>query len=151
MIEKKARVIRAENHRVWVRPAQSSCESCQGGCHAMWRWFCRHEPGLWIENTKHAQVGDTVIIAISEQALVQGSVWAYLVPLLLLLIGAWLGQVLDGVLFNSQRELITIAGGVAGLFFGFGVASWKTASPRVVSRLNPVMVRRIRSIELATS
>ena len=104
MIVERARVISASDSALWVEAIQrSSCGVCvaQKGCGQ--RLLARLSgkairlrvlPGE--RPVSSFQPGETVEIGIPEQVVVGGSLLIYALPLLLLFLGAWFGQLLSG-------------------------------------------------------
>jgi len=96
----------------------SSCESCslKSGCgqSTMNKLSANHCLELDVENSLGAKPGDEVLIAIPEQGLLNASLRIYLIPLVLMLIGALAGDMLF-----AGHELWTMLLAFSGLSFGF--------------------------------
>lgn len=111
MVENSARVTRVEAGIAWVRPeSPSSCGACGGkGCGSSLLVSMLHprEPEYPVRNPIGAAPGEAVVVGIEEGALLSAAFAGYLVPLLLLLLGAMAGARLS--------EWASVAGGVAGL------------------------------------
>jgi sigma-E factor negative regulatory protein RseC len=112
MIETPARITRLEGDSAWVvSAAPSSCGACAGkgcGSSVFARVLHPDEPEYRVDNPIGAQVGEAVVVGLPDGALLGAAVSGYLVPLLLLLAGAALGQQLGG-------ELGAVSGGLVGL------------------------------------
>lgn len=112
MIETPARIRRLEGEHAWVvAAAPSSCGACGGkGCGSSLfaRVLHADEPEYRVENPIGAAVGEAVVVGLPDGALLGAAVSGYLVPLLLLLLGAGAGQHFVG-------ELGAVAGGLLGL------------------------------------
>jgi sigma-E factor negative regulatory protein RseC len=112
MIETPARITRLDGDGAWVvSAAPSSCGACAGkgcGSSVFARVLHPDEPEYRVDNPIGAQVGEAVVVGLPDGALLGAAVSGYLVPLLLLLVGAALGQHLAG-------ELGAVAGGLVGL------------------------------------
>lgn len=112
MIETPARITRLDGDSAWVvGAAPSSCGACGGkGCGSsiFARVLHADEPEYRVENPIGAEVGDPVVVGLPDGALLSAAVSGYLVPLLLLLLGAGIGQQFSG-------ELGAITGGLVGL------------------------------------
>jgi sigma-E factor negative regulatory protein RseC len=132
MIENPARVVRLEGDLAWVRPeSPSSCGACGGkGCGSsiFVRMLHPREPEYAVLNPISAEAGELVVVGIEEGALLRAALSGYLVPLLLLILGAVLGSV--------WGEPQAVAGGLAGLV---AAALWLRRQ-RVAAA--PVIVRR---------
>lgn len=112
MIETPARVLRTDGTTAWVvSAAPSSCGACGGkGCgstvfNRLWQ---PGEPEYAVANPIHAQAGDAVVVGLEDGALMHAAMRVYLLPLVLVMAGAALGQSLAG-------EPAAILGGVTGL------------------------------------
>ncbi len=120
--ETLARVVRAEEAWIWVEPvAQHGCDSCgaKGACGTSvlaGLFSARHAP-IKLPNTLAAQVGDQVVLTLSERALLRQSLWAYGVPLVGFFAGALVGQEL------GSTDLYVLLGAVSGMAAGW----WLTA------------------------
>jgi len=116
MIETPARITRLEGDSAWVvSAAPSSCGACgakPGGKGCGSSLFARvlhaDEPEYRVDNPIGAAVGETVVVGLPDGALLGAAVSGYLVPLLLLLLGAGVGQQFAG-------ELGAVSGGLVGL------------------------------------
>lgn len=112
MIESHARICRLEGERAWVvAAAPTSCGACGGkGCGSSLfaRVLHADEPEYQVDNAIGAAVGESVVVGLPDGALLGAAVSAYIVPLLLLVLAALLGQQFAG-------ELGAVAGGLCGL------------------------------------
>lgn len=118
MLETSATVVQVEGQLTLVKPDQSGCEQCQGkGCGAskLSQLFCRTTRQFQVENSIHANVGDKVIVSIGDGEILKGVGLIYALPLLLLIVGAILGDTLA----IAQRDLYSAVGAVTGLAAGF--------------------------------
>ncbi|CAL1239378.1 SoxR reducing system RseC family protein [Candidatus Methylocalor cossyra] len=147
MIEEEAVVAGVEaGGRVWVeKPRRSACGSCAQPCGTagIAEWFGQTTARLAVLSPSDLElrVGDRVVVGITEEALVMGSLGAYLLPLLGLLVGAVLGKTLAVGLAGFPADAAAAVGGFAGL--GGTIAFLRQA--RVLSRreLQPVVLRKI--------
>jgi sigma-E factor negative regulatory protein RseC len=134
MIETPARITRLEGGSAWVTSAApSSCGACGGkGCGSSLFARVLHpdEPEYRVDNPIGAQVGDDVVVGLPDGALLNAAIAGYLVPLLLLLVGAVVGQQFFG-------ELGAVGGGLCGL----GLAALHLTRRRAPVA-NPVVLRR---------
>ncbi|MDD5364087.1 MAG: SoxR reducing system RseC family protein [Gallionellaceae bacterium] len=132
MLENSARVVRVEGDLAWVlTESPSSCGACGGkgcGSSTFVRMLHPREPEYAVLNPISAQAGETVVVGIEEGALLQAAISGYLVPLMLLLLGALLGGI--------WGELQAVAGSVAGLMIA---ALWLK---RRRSLPSPVILRK---------
>jgi sigma-E factor negative regulatory protein RseC len=134
MIETPARITRLEGDCAWVvSAAPTSCGACAGrgcGSSVFARVLHADEPEYRVDNPIGAAVGEPVVIGLPDGALLHAAILGYLVPLLLLLAMAALGQRFGG-------ELGAMAGGLCGL----GLAALYLKR-RGTAGVNPVILRR---------
>jgi sigma-E factor negative regulatory protein RseC len=118
MIEQQAKVIAQDDKTIWLEAErQSTCSKCQvrQGCgtamleNHVGKRFSR----IAVANIHDVTIGDEVHLAIPEEALLQGTFMMYIVPLLMMFLGAVVAHS-----FNLN-ELFEIFFGFVGLFGGF--------------------------------
>lgn len=124
MIEETGKVISLDSGKVWVEIVrQSACNSCaaQKGCgHSVLDKIYegrRHQ--VMASTDIKLEVGDEVILGVSENIVFKGSFMLYLVPLLSTLGGMWLAGMLTTVVNFHQDVLSALGAGV-----GIGVGAW---------------------------
>jgi sigma-E factor negative regulatory protein RseC len=126
MLETRAIIVQVNGKYALVQGSQTnSCEQCSGkGCGArtLSQLFCRKSRQYQVANPISANVGDEVVISVADGALLRGIGLVYLLPLLLLVMGAMLGGVL--VEQPGQRDGFTAVGAIFGLVAGFIIAKW---------------------------
>lgn len=138
MIEETGTVVAVEDDAVWVETVRvTACQSCSAnkGCgHAVLdRKHAGSRARVRAINDLPLKVDQTVILGLPDGALLKGSVMVYLVPLILLFVGALLGE-----RFGSDGAAI---GGVAGLFFGFLLNRWYSQQHQQDPSLQPRVLR----------
>ncbi|TQV84048.1 SoxR reducing system RseC family protein [Exilibacterium tricleocarpae] len=151
MITETGRVVAVEKDSLWVETVKrSTCSSCAA------------EPGCgqsllarWGGNASYLRVllqgrdaagyrpGDQVRIGIAEDVVVKGSLLVYLLPLVALVLGSWLGQWAFGT------EVAAIGGAVFGLGLGAVLVRWHAHHNRNNERLQPVLVDDQQPLKLA--
>ncbi len=147
MIEEQAQVVDISGDQLILQAqTKSSCGSCAAkkGCgtsvlsKVVGRKFTRFQA----ENSVEAKVGDTVIVGISEQALLRGSLMMYIIPIMGMLIFALVSDhMLD--LLAKNRDLLIAASGIAGLASGSLLSRWYFQRRGNVHRFRPVVLRKI--------
>ncbi len=155
MIEEHAQVIALENNDVWVETQRrSACGQCAAnkGCGtatlAKVLGNKRSQVRTLNPQATSVAVGDEVIIGINEQALVRGSLAVYTVPLLMLFVFGFLGQLLSTQLLMTNQDILPIILGLSGLLLGF---VWVRRFTQRISddvRYQPVLLRRVIGITL---
>jgi sigma-E factor negative regulatory protein RseC len=118
MIEERAQVLSVDNDQVWVETErQSSCGACavHKGCGTavLGKVFGARRMRVQARSQIPLQIGDEVIIGVEENALVKGSLAVYVVPLLMMFLGALCGNWL------SSSEHVSVIMGILGLLVGF--------------------------------
>lgn len=135
MIETPARVMRIDGPFAWVvSEAPASCGACGGkgcGSSVFNRLWHQENPEYQVGNPIGAAPGEAVVVGLPEGSLLQATGAAYVVPLLALLLGAGLGQLLGG-------EPAAALGGLTGLLLA---GLWlKSHHPGLAA--DPVILRR---------
>jgi sigma-E factor negative regulatory protein RseC len=122
MIEESAHVVESEGEYAWVETERrSSCGSCSAkgcGTGALSKILGRRSQRLKVLNPVDAKPGDEVVLGIREQALLQGSLAVYIVPLLAMLAGGLLGKALAPQ-WGADAEGLSVLLGLTGLVVGF--------------------------------
>ncbi len=144
MIEEQAVVMEVGEGYAWVetqrRSACGACATSEGCGTAVLAkaWGDRRVRVRAISDLPSLQPGDNVIVGLAEGALLSGSLLVYLLPLVLLLAGAMLGQ---AVFAGAGDEPVMLSGAV-GLGLGFWVARAWSRRWRDDARFQPVVLRR---------
>ncbi len=85
------------------------------------------------------QPGDEVVVGMADGVLLRGALLAYLLPVVLLLVGALLGQ----AAFAAAGEEPVVLSGLLGLGLGFLVVRALARRFRDDPRYQPVVLRRM--------
>ncbi len=109
-------VVKVEGERVWVETVrQSGCGGCaaKGACgtSVLDTLFSARSAPIELHYAGDVQVGDRVVLSLSERALLRQSLWAYGAPLVGFFIGA--------LVFQPISELAGVLGAAAGLATGW--------------------------------
>ena len=143
MLETRAIIMQLEGPYAVVKASRpNGCELCQGkGCGAskLSQLFCNTPRQLKVDNSINACIGDEVVISVAEGAILRGIGMAYILPLLLLVMGAMLGSM--GAESAGQRDGYAAIGAVLGLAGGFVIAKWM-ALRQSRTRFQPFITRR---------
>lgn len=126
MIEEHAQVVALENSEVWVETQRrSACGQCAAnkgcGTATLAKVLGNKRSRVRALNPQATPVaiGDDVVIGINEQALVRGSLAVYIVPIVLLFVFGFLGQLLTTQLLMANQDILPIILGLSGLLLGF--------------------------------
>lgn len=89
-----------------------------------------------LPDTINARVGEKVIVSVAGGAVLNAALWVYLLPLILLFVGAFVGENLGG-------DSSAIGGALVGLAVGFIVLRRVSRrAPACTKRESPLAVRR---------
>jgi sigma-E factor negative regulatory protein RseC len=148
VLEEVGTVVDTEGEYAWIETdRQSACGACASrqGCAggSMASVFGRRPVRIRSRNAIGARPGDRVLVAVNEAALSEGSLTAYAVPLLGLLVGAGLGQLLAIRLALAQPDGAALILGALGLAVGLAggrrLGVWLGRD----GRFEPILKRRL--------
>jgi sigma-E factor negative regulatory protein RseC len=146
MLETRARIIQIEGDKALIQASPGyGCEQCNGkGCGSskLSQLFCSSPRQFQVENSINAQAGDDVIIGVAEGVVLRGISLVYLLPLMLLLVGALIGSM--WVNTPAQHDAYTAIGALLGLVVGFFMAK-KISLRQTKGYFQPYLVRRHRN------
>lgn len=150
MLEETAQVVRIADDGVWVETRrQSTCSGCaaEKGCGTatLAKVLGNRRTLVRVLSQEPLTIGDRVVIGIREQALVRGSMAVYAVPLLLLLLGAVLGELGATQRLWSSAELASILLGLSGFAAGLVWLRHFTGRIKHDQNYQPVVLRRTHS------
>ncbi|MDD5329578.1 MAG: SoxR reducing system RseC family protein [Sulfuricella sp.] len=144
MIETEAVVVKVEDSIAYVQAnRKSSCSGCSEshcGTSVLAGFLGRKAPLYRARNDVGAKVGDRVVVGLEEAALLKGTLLLYLLPLLLLFVGAVAGSALADA---ASRDGYAVAGAVAGLAAGFLWLKAHSAETGFGGRYQPVVLSRV--------
>lgn len=139
MLEQDATVVEIDDGIVWVESiSRSSCSQCSSSSCAtsvISKLFGLKRNLLRMENKLQAKVGDQVIIGIPDNVLVKASIWAYLVPVLSMLL-VTLMAVMQGA-----GDAVQVLSALSGLALGFMLVGRMTRSTKNISSFDPQLLR----------
>ncbi len=123
MIRESGVVVKIDGLSAWVETQRkSACDNCSAnkGCGSavLSKVIGRKRNIVQVERIEGLLVGDHVVLAMHESALVKGSFAIYIVPLLLMLALALIGEALGQFLFSAKTEAVTILFAAIGLGLG---------------------------------
>lgn len=110
MVTEEGIVLRTDSEAAWVKTVRSSaCEGCtaKGSCHSMGG---DKEMEVKALNTAGARVGDRIVLSFETAALLKATFLIYVFPIILLIIGATLGQMLASFIEFSPAGLSVVLG-----------------------------------------
>lgn len=131
MLETRAIVVKVDGQNAMVRAnTANGCGHCDGkGCGAskLSGLFCSKPRQFEVRNQIDAVVGDEVIVTVADGAVFRGIGQVYLIPLILLIVGAIFGSSLSQS--HSTSDAYSALGALSGLVAGFIIAKWSSVRP----------------------
>ncbi len=103
-------VLRTDSEAAWVRTIRSSaCEGCtaKGSCHPM---GSGNEMEVKALNTAGASAGDRIVLSFETASLLKATFLIYVFPIILLIVGAILGQMLASLMAINPSALSALLG-----------------------------------------
>ena len=147
MIEQQATVVEVSTgHAVVETARQSSCGSCSSkgcGTGTLAKLFSEKVVRLSVTDDQNSRVGDQVVIGIPESALVRGSLAAYLGPILAMMAGGALGELLANQWLAANPELVVLIFAASGFALGFAWLRWYARRAEQAGRMQARIVRRV--------
>ncbi|WP_461515690.1 SoxR reducing system RseC family protein [Porticoccus sp.] len=148
MIKETGRVIALEPDGLWIETIQrSACHSCavQKGCGqgALARFAgkpaaIRVLPGDC--DLRNVRPDDQVVIGIPEDVLVHGTLLIYLLPLLMLVLGALVASTV------SMSDVVVAVGAILGLLAGGMAARLHSILNKNNDRVQPILLERLSAL-----
>ncbi|OPX56068.1 positive regulator of sigma(E), RseC/MucC [Oceanospirillum multiglobuliferum] len=143
MLEEQALVVDKDSQGVWVETCrQSACQSCasKSSCgHSLLGKMSRGQTQRMLVKTHlDLEVGDQVMLGLSESAFLKGSALVYLLPLIAMIIMAIVGEQLFGA--DSWQSLALAA---SGLLIGFLFVRSYSKQHQLDPNYQPVVLRKL--------
>lgn len=149
MIEEQAIVVRVEGNRAYLEVERNQpcglCGATRGCGVSLWgRLFGSRHGSMSLPNSLQLDIGDRVVVAVQEGALLHGALLAYLAPLLLVCLGGFIGAMLGGS--RAASDLYGVLGAIAGLLLGLAVVRRLGPAvgqqPTMLRRADPMIIRQ---------
>ena len=150
MITENAIVVAVEGDQTWIQTQRkSTCGQCSAskgcGTSVLAKVVGNKFSKMTAINKIDAQVGDEVVVGLTEKSILKGAFMAYLSPLLYLFVFSFVGQFISNVLQYNDNEFLTIAFAILGFYFGmrrlqrFSVLISKNENyqPVILKKTNP--------------
>lgn len=150
MIEQSARVLTIGQGSAWVEPvSETSCSSCSSGAScSSFKVFDFFRPAvrkMCVANPLHAKPGDYVVVGMKADTLLAYSLFAYMLPLVSMILFAVAGQYLFQYLTLSG-DAGAILSGLFGLLSGLKLAGWGADYMNRSEATQPVILRHKEQI-----
>lgn len=110
MATERGIVVRTDSEAAWVKTVRSSaCEGCtaKGSCHSTGGG---NEMEVKVLNIAGARVGDRIVLSFETASLLKATFLIYVFPIILLIVGAALGQMLASLMAFNPSALSVILG-----------------------------------------
>ncbi|MCU7940200.1 MAG: SoxR reducing system RseC family protein [gamma proteobacterium symbiont of Bathyaustriella thionipta] len=147
MLEEIALVIKSTPDQLWLetetRSSCTHCSSSQGcGTSVLAKLFSVKRNQLNVENSLGAKSGEKVIIGLPDELLVRAAIWAYLLPLISMVLVTIVASV-----FGAGEGMQSLLG-LLGLAVGFIVVRRHTNGERSQQRFKPRLLRMAHQVEM---
>lgn len=142
MIEETATIVDIKDSKLLLETQrQSACQSCsvKSGCgtSTIAKVVGNRSSQFVVDKTMDVQIGDQVIVAIEENALVQGSLLIYLLPIIIMLGFGLLAE----LIFST--ELLTIFSAILGLLVSIVAVRVILSRSGLQRSIQPRLIRRL--------
>lgn len=142
MLIETGRIVAIESENLWVETIQrSACGSCQAqkGCgHSMLaKWgvtASRLRVSLDGRNPAIFKLGEQIKIGVPESVIANGSLFVYLVPLLMMLAITFIAHQ------QSLGDGLSALSALGGLILGAFIVRWRSRHLRFDGRLQPILI-----------
>lgn len=143
MMQTRAVIIRLEGADALVESTQGGgCGSCdsENGCGSgkLSQLFCSEPRRFRVRNDANAQVGTLVQVTLPEGVLLHSALLMYILPLVLLMIGAMVGA--QWAREAESVDAYAAIGGLTGLACGFVLVKVLSLRRRLSSVAHPVIL-----------
>ncbi|MHB1246093.1 MAG: SoxR reducing system RseC family protein [Sulfuriferula sp.] len=147
MIETQARILEIEAGAALVEPMEpSGCSACGGGkgggCGAdrIGQVFTLRSKNYRVLDPRGSRVGEAVVIGVADGAVLRGSGAVYLLPLLLVFVGALLASHFAP---SANSDVWSIGGAATGFVMGTFWLLWFSRRAARDARFQPVILRAV--------
>lgn len=150
MITENAIVVSIDNDQTWIETQRkSTCGQCSAskgcGTSVLSKVVGNKLSKMKAINNIKAQVGDEVIVGLTEQSLLRGAFMAYLSPLLYLFLFSFIGQFISSELQFINNEFLIIAFAVFGFYLGMRKLKHFSTSISEDENYQPVILKKSNS------
>lgn len=134
-MKETGRIVSVEGPECQVEFNRSSaCESC-GACNR----FGDSTMRVTMKNTLDGHTGDRVVVEMGAKNVIGASIWAYIFPLFMLILGAYVGK-LSMSWFSIQEDWIVAIAALLFAAMAYGILRLLNPYFSKKQGLNPVMV-----------
>lgn len=142
MIEETALVLEVRDRQALLQTQRkSACQSCsvKSGCgtSTLSKVVGNRSSQFIVDNTLDVRAGDQVVVAIDENALVQGSLLIYLLPLVFMLAAGIFAELFFAI------ELVTIVFSITGFVLSLFIVHYTLPRSALNKTIQPHLLRRV--------
>ena len=142
MIEETALVLEIRDQQALLQTQRkNACQSCsvKSGCgtSTLAKVVGNRSSQFIVDNTLDVHAGDQVVVAIDENALVQGSLLIYLLPLLSMLAAGIFAELFFSI------ELVTIVFSMVGFALSLFIVHYILPRSALKKSIQPHLLRRV--------
>ena len=140
MAEHISIVIKKESRRYAqvITNRKSACGGCQSTPHSCGSCLANAKMVSRVANPLGAEPGDLVEVYLSSGNLFAGAAILYLLPILTLMLGAFVGT-WASTMFGATEMFGSIGGAATGLVIGYTIVIGFDRSPRIRRRIMPTI------------
>jgi sigma-E factor negative regulatory protein RseC len=139
MLEQDATVVESKQGLIWVEAiSRSSCSQCSTtscSTSVISKLFGLKRNQLRLVNTLQAKAGDQVVIGIPDNVLVKASLWAYLVPIISMVLATLLAVI------QGYGDALQVLFALSGLATGFIFVGRLTRSGKQSNAFDPQLLK----------
>lgn len=152
IIEESGRVIAVDGEHAWVvTERQTACGNCAAnkGCGTgiIARAFSSgRQIRIRVRNVVNAAVGDEVVLGIDDSMVLRGSILMYLLPLLALFIGAFVGKAVNEAVRMFEADYLSAVVGIIAMLLVFVTLHRRPRLLLTAGDCQPHILRRGRAI-----
>ena len=142
MIEETALVLEVRDQQALLQTQRkSACQSCsvKSGCgtSTLAKVVGNRSSQFIVDNTLDLHAGEQVVVAIDENALVQGSLLIYLLPLVFMLASGIFAELFFAI------ELVTILFSITGFILSLFIVHYTLPRSTLNKTIQPHLLRRV--------
>lgn len=150
MITENAIVVSIDNNQTWIETQRkSACGQCSAnkgcGTSVLSKVIGNKLTKIKAINNINAQVGDEVVIGLNEQSLLKGAFVVYMLPLILLFLFSFVGQLVSDNLLIQNNEFLIILFAVTGFYLGMRKVKSFSTSIAKNEKYQPIILKKSNS------
>ena len=136
-------VVKTESKAAWVKTVKSgACQGCsaRGSCHSL---GSSNEMEVKAVNKAGAKVGDRIVLSVEASSLLKVTFMLYVFPILLMIVGAVIGQEI-ATYFNINPSALSAFLGFSFFFAAFLVVKSTTNKLAKKNKYQPKIVKILK-------